>query len=124
MTPQERQVLADLFERIRSAAANPRDAEAEAYIAEAVRTQPYAPYLLAQTVIVQDQALRAASERLQQLEAQVQDYQRQGAPQQQPGSAVDGLREINAGAAELKLAAGASGVQGRAAEKHDQDAGE
>jgi len=69
MTPQERQVLADLFERIRSAAANPRDAEAEAYIAEAVRAQPYAPYLLAQTALVQQHALDAAAQRIQELEA-------------------------------------------------------
>ena len=69
MTPQERQVLADLFERIRSAAAAPRDAEAEAFIAEAVRAQPYAPYLLAQTALVQQRALDAAAQRIQALEA-------------------------------------------------------
>ena len=69
MTPQERQVLADLFERIRSAAAAPRDAEAEAFIAEAVRAQPYAPYLLAQTALVQQHALDAAAQRVQELEA-------------------------------------------------------
>ena len=69
MTPQERQVLADLFERIRSAAAAPRDAEAEAFIAEAVRAQPYAPYLLAQTALVQQHALDAAAQRIQELEA-------------------------------------------------------
>jgi len=69
MTPQERQVLADLFERIRSAATAPRDAEAEAFIAEAVRAQPYAPYLLAQTALVQQHALDAAAQRIQELEA-------------------------------------------------------
>ena len=69
MTPQERQMLADLFERVRSAAASPRDAEAEAFIAEAVRGQPYAPYLLAQTAIVQQHALEAAAQRIQELEA-------------------------------------------------------
>jgi len=86
MSPEERQLLQGLFDRIRGAAGTQRDREAEAFILENVRQQPYAPYLLAQTVIVQDQALRAANERLQQLEAQVQDYQRQGEPQQQPGS--------------------------------------
>ena len=69
MTPQERQVLADLFERVRSAAASPRDAEAEAFIAESVRAQPYAPYLLAQTALVQQHALDAAAQRIQELEA-------------------------------------------------------
>ena len=69
MTPQERQMLAELFERIRSAAANPRDAEAEAFIAEAMRAQPYAPYVLAQTALVQQHALDAAAQRIQELEA-------------------------------------------------------
>jgi hypothetical protein len=79
MTPQERQVLADLFERIRSAAAAPRDAEAEAFIAEAVRAQPYAPYLLAQTALVQQHALDAATQRIQELEAKAAQ------PQQESG---------------------------------------
>ena len=56
MSPEERQLLQGLFDRIRSGAANQRDREAEAFIADNIRQQPYAPYLLAQTVIVQDQA--------------------------------------------------------------------
>jgi len=79
MTPQERQVLADLFERIRSAATAPRDAEAETFIAEAVRAQPYAPYLLAQTALVQQHALDAAAQRIQALEAKAAQ------PAQEPG---------------------------------------
>jgi hypothetical protein len=75
MTPEESQLLAGLFERTRAAAANPRDPQAEALIADAVRAQPHAPYLLAQTVIVQEQALRAANDRLQQLEAQVREHE-------------------------------------------------
>ncbi len=53
MSPEERQLLIGLFDRVRGAAANPRDREAEALIDDAVRAQPYAPYLLAQTVLVQ-----------------------------------------------------------------------
>ena len=75
MTPDERQLLSGLFDRIRDQANTPRDRDAESFIADAVRAQPYAPYLLAQTVIVQEHALRAASERLQQLEAKVQELQ-------------------------------------------------
>ncbi len=75
MSPEERQLLAGLFDRTRAASANPRDKEAEAYIAEAVREQPYATYLLAQAVIVQDQALGAANEKLQQLEARVKELE-------------------------------------------------
>ena len=60
MSPEERQMLADLFERIRANASASRDPQAEAFINDAVRAQPYAPYVLAQTVLVQQQALRAA----------------------------------------------------------------
>ena len=75
MTPDERQLLSGLFDRIRTAGTQQRDREAEAFIGDAVRTQPYAPYLLSQTVIVQDQALRAANDRLQQLEARVKELE-------------------------------------------------
>src|SRR5579872_3308112 len=78
MTPDERQLLSGLFDRIAGAANQPRDREAETFISDRVRSQPYAPYLLSQTVIVQDQALKAAAERIQQLESQIQ----QGSAQQ------------------------------------------
>ena len=70
MSPEERQLLTDLFDRTRDAGAQPRDRDAEMLISEAVRAQPYAPYLLAQTVLVQEQALRAAAEKIEQLETQ------------------------------------------------------
>lgn len=76
MTPDERQLLTGLFDRIRTAGSNQqRDRDAESFISDAVRQQPYAPYLLSQTVIVQEQALKAANERLQQLEAKVQSLE-------------------------------------------------
>lgn len=71
MTPDERQMLAGLFERISAAGSAARDPQAEAFIAEAVRAQPHAPYVLSQTVLVQQQALENASRRLAELEAQV-----------------------------------------------------
>jgi len=89
MSPEERQLLAGLFDRTRAASGNARDAEAEAFIADAVRQQPSAPYLLAQAVIVQEQALRAANDRLQQLEAQVREME--GQSSQGSGSFLSGL---------------------------------
>ena len=89
MSPEERQLLAGLFDRIRNASAQPRDREAETFINDAVRTQPYAPYLLAQTVIVQDQALRAANDRLQELEGRLQELEQQGTKPQ--GGFLGGL---------------------------------
>ena len=68
MTPDERQLITGLFDRMKPIAGQQRDRDAEMLIGDQVRAQPYAPYLMAQTVIVQDQALRAANEKIQQLE--------------------------------------------------------
>jgi hypothetical protein len=98
MSPEERQLLIGLFDRVRGAAANPRDREAEALIDDAVRAQPYAPYLLSQTVIVQEQALRAANDRIQQLEAQVRDLQQQTSqPPAGGGGFLSGLGSLFGG---------------------------
>lgn len=75
MSPEERQLIAGLFERTKSAASTPRDQEAEAFITEQIKAQPAAPYLLAQTVIVQDQALQGANARIEELEARVQELE-------------------------------------------------
>jgi uncharacterized protein len=79
MTPEERQMLGGLFQRVNSAAATQRDPEAESFINNSVRAAPHAPYVLAQTVLVQQQALEAAANRISQLEAAT----RQGAEQNQ-----------------------------------------
>ena len=71
MTPDERQMLAGLFERVRSAANGPKDSEAEAFISDAIRSSPSAGYVLSQTVLVQQQALEAAAKRISELDAQV-----------------------------------------------------
>ena len=42
MTPQERDVIAGIFDRLKQAANQPRDPEAENFIAERLRAQPYA----------------------------------------------------------------------------------
>jgi hypothetical protein len=77
MTPEERQMLGGLFQRVNSAAATQRDPEAESFINDAVRTAPHAPYVLAQTVLVQQQALEAAANHISQLEAAAQQVPEQ-----------------------------------------------
>lgn len=79
MTPDERKLLAELFDRVQSAAGNRRDPEAEAFIADNVRAQPYAPYLLAQAVIVQEEGLKNAAARIEQLERELADAKAQPA---------------------------------------------
>ena len=80
MTPEERQMLAGLFERINANSSAPRDAEAESFINDAVRAAPHAPYVLAQTTLVQQHALEAAAHRIAELEAAAHEAaeQRQG----------------------------------------------
>jgi hypothetical protein len=70
MTPEERQMLSGLFDRVRAASGGPMDRDAAAFIEDAMRNTPSAAYVLAQTVLVQQQALEAAAHRVQELEAQ------------------------------------------------------
>lgn len=81
MTPEERQMLSGLFDRIRSASSGPKDREAEAFIEDAMRNSPSAGYVLTQTVLVQQQALEAAARHIAELEAQAKE-----APAQQETS--------------------------------------
>jgi len=75
MDPQEREVIDGIFQRLQEAANNPRDPEAERYIADLVARQPYAPYALAQAVYVQDMAVQQLSSRNQELEQRVQQLE-------------------------------------------------
>jgi len=70
MTPQERQLVDDLFDRLSKVESAPRDPEAAAAIVQGTRKAPNAIYPLVQTVLLQDEALRRAHDRIQQLESQ------------------------------------------------------
>lgn len=67
MTPQERQLVTDLFDRLARLEGSPRDAEAEHAIADGARRAPNAVYALVQTVLVQDEALKRADARIREL---------------------------------------------------------
>jgi uncharacterized protein len=88
MTPEERQMLSGLFQRVNAAAATQRDAEAESFINDAVRAAPHAPYVLSQTVLVQQQALEAAAKRISDLETAAQQNAEQS---QEHGSFLGNL---------------------------------
>jgi hypothetical protein len=68
MTPQERELIAELFDKLASLEKNPRDPEAEKAIVEGVRRAPHALYPLVQTVLVQDEALKVANQRISELQ--------------------------------------------------------
>ncbi|MDO9411306.1 MAG: DUF2076 domain-containing protein [Pseudolabrys sp.] len=67
MTPQERQLVTDLFDRLAQVENSPRDADAERAIADGVRRAPHSLYALVQTVLVQDEALKRADARIREL---------------------------------------------------------
>src|SRR5947199_232436 len=69
MTPQERQLIDDLFDRLGKLENAPRDAEAMSAIMQGLRNAPNAVYALVQTALVQDEALKRADMRIQELEA-------------------------------------------------------
>ncbi|PZQ15955.1 MAG: hypothetical protein DI565_09070 [Ancylobacter novellus] len=79
MNQAERDLIANLFQRIRGVETAPRDPEAEAFIDEQVVRQPHAPYAMAQTVVVQDHALKAAQDRIEALENEIRDLREAGA---------------------------------------------
>lgn len=91
MDSQERQVIDGIFDRLKNVANQPRDAEAERYIADLVQRQPYAPYALAQSVYVQEQALLNQQREIEELRAQVQDLQSRPAPAAGGGGFLSGL---------------------------------
>jgi uncharacterized protein len=87
MNPQERQLVDDLFDRLAKVESAPRDAGASAAISDGLRKAPNATYALVQTVLVQDEALKRAAARIQELE-------QANAPEQtQSGSFLDSMRD-------------------------------
>jgi len=75
MSPEERQLLNGLFDRVRTASATPRDRDAEDLIDQETRKQPYATYYLAQAVVVQEKGLEAASNRIRELEDRIHELE-------------------------------------------------
>jgi hypothetical protein len=77
----------DLFDRLSKVENAPRDPDASAAIAQGLRNAPNALYALTQTVLLQDEALKRANSRIQELE-------QAGAPaQNQSGGFLDSMRD-------------------------------
>jgi hypothetical protein len=86
MTPQERQLVDDLFDRLSKLETAPRDPDAVAAISQGLRRAPNAIYALVQTTLLQDEALKRAHARIQELEG--------GEPEQtQSGGFLDSMRD-------------------------------
>jgi hypothetical protein len=87
MTPQERQLIDDLFDRLAKLENAPRDPEAMSAIMQGLRSAPNAVYALVQTALVQDEALKRANSRIQELEAGRADEPNQS------GGFLDSMRD-------------------------------
>jgi len=86
MTPQERQLVDDLFDRLSKLEGAPRDPDAVAAISQGLRRAPNAVYALVQTTLLQDEALKRAHTRIQELEGG-------GGEQQASGGFLDSMRD-------------------------------
>jgi uncharacterized protein len=90
MTPQERQLVDDLFDRLARLETAPRDAAAERTIAEGLARAPNAIYPLVQTVLVQDEALKRADARIRELTGE-------DAAEPASGGFLDSMRQVVTG---------------------------
>jgi uncharacterized protein len=79
MTPQERDLITTLLSRLKNAAVQQKEPEADGLIRQAMAEQPDAPYYLVQTVVIQDLSLHNAQNRIAELEQQLTDAQQQAA---------------------------------------------
>jgi uncharacterized protein len=89
MTPQEQELVTELFDRLAKLENDPRDPDAERLIADGMRWAPHAVCALMQTALVQDEALKRANARIEELQAQLGG----GEQVQQQGSFLDSMRE-------------------------------
>ena len=96
MTPQERQLVDDLFDRLARLETTPRDADAERAIAEGLQRAPHAVYALVQTALVQDEALKRADARIRELSGE------NDTPPQNQGF-LDSMREAFTGRARTSV---------------------
>jgi uncharacterized protein len=93
MTPQEQQLVADLFDRLASLEGQRRDPDAERVIREGLGRAPNAVYALVQTVLVQDEALKRANARIEEIERAGQEP----APAPGGGGFLDTMRSVLTG---------------------------
>jgi hypothetical protein len=89
MTPQEKELLTTLLERLRNTPHQAKDPEADALIRQATAGQPDLAYYLVQTVLIQDLSLHQAQQRIADLEKQLADAQQAAKPT--VGSFLGGL---------------------------------
>jgi hypothetical protein len=114
MTPQERQLIDQLFDRLAQLEHEPRDAEAERAIRDGLTRAPNAIYALVQTTLVQDEALRRAGARIEELQAELEEYQQPAPAADSGGGFLDRMRNTMFGGGSVPP------VRSGAADSHDE----
>jgi uncharacterized protein len=97
MTPEEQNLITGLFDRLRQASNQPKDAEADQLIRSKVGEIPSSPYLLVQSALVMQQALSNAQSRITTLEKQVAEANAGAGSQQPGGSFLSGVASLFGG---------------------------
>jgi hypothetical protein len=90
MTPQEQDLVEDLFDRLAKVESLPRDPAAERQIAQGAQRAPHSLYALVQTALLQDEALKRANAQIEELRAELGGG---GEPQQRQGGFLDSMRD-------------------------------
>lgn len=90
MTPDERQLISGLFDRMRDNRPADKDRDAERFINDAMRQTPDAAYLLVQSVLAQEHYLQQAGSRIEELEGRMRDLEDELARLQQSQSRSSG----------------------------------
>jgi uncharacterized protein len=75
MNAEERQLISDLFERLRNVGQIDKDRDAEALIISCARQNPDAGYLLVQNVLVQEHLVQQQQQELQNMQARIQELE-------------------------------------------------
>jgi hypothetical protein len=97
MTPDERNLISSLFDRLAAASNQPKDSEADQLIRSKVAENPAAPYLLAQSTLVMQQALANAQNRIGALEKQIAESSSPAPGTQQGGSFLSSVASFFGG---------------------------
>ncbi|WP_226568689.1 DUF2076 domain-containing protein [Mangrovibacter yixingensis] len=92
MQPEEKNLIDGLFQRLETTdhSGSPRDEQAMQLIQQHLARQPEAPYYMAQTLLIQDAAIRKLHSQIQQLQNQVSELQTQ-ATHSKSGGFLSGL---------------------------------
>jgi hypothetical protein len=105
MTPEERKLVTELFDRLATLEDARRDPEAERLIQDGLQQAPNAVYALVQTALVQDEALKRADSRIRELE----DELGIGPEPPQPAGFLDNIRGALFGMPEPRATGGRGG---------------